>query len=354
MYPELFKIPFVHWPLNTYGLMMVIGFLFAIFLLRRLSRNIMPNPKFITNAALYSLIAGIVGARLFYIIHHSDKLEGGWLSYFAIWKGGLELLGGVMLAIPVIIFYVRYHKLSIRRHLDILAIALMLALVFGRIGCFMKGDCFGKPANLPWAVRFPYASDVYHSQISSDLKRNRPEPHLQLPDAFFSYYESKGKMYYGLKRFGDLTQEQKNMFKNGPYRCLAVHPTQLYSSVNAAVLCLILYLLWRRAENAAKSQNTNKLFTKPGCIFTSMFILYGITRFFIEFLRDDNPFEYAWWAIYKGGTVSQNLGIYMTIVGVVLLAIYQRMKPKVVVPDENNKIKMMDSGSCVERDTSDK
>jgi prolipoprotein diacylglyceryltransferase len=58
-----------------------------------------------------------------------------------------------------------------------------------------------------------------------------------------------------------------------------------------------------------------------------MFIFYGISRFFMEFLRDDNPFEYGWWAIYKGGTVSQNLGIYMTIFGVVLAVIFQVMKP---------------------------
>ena len=57
-----------------------------------------------------------------------------------------------------------------------------------------------------------------------------------------------------------------------------------------------------------------------------MFILYGIARFFLEFVRDDNPFEYGWWAIYRGGTVSQNLGIYMAISGLVLMAIFHRMK----------------------------
>jgi prolipoprotein diacylglyceryltransferase len=61
-----------------------------------------------------------------------------------------------------------------------------------------------------------------------------------------------------------------------------------------------------------------------------MFILYGIARFFMEFLRDDNPFEYGWWAIYKGGTISQNLGIYLAVFGVALLVIFHKSKSKPV------------------------
>jgi len=154
----------------------------------------------------------------------------------------------------------------------------------------------------------------------------------------FSYVDKNGMSY--LKSYEDLTQQQKAEVTKGKFRCLPVHPTQLYSSANAAFWCFMLYLFWRRAQNAEGSNSSNKLFAKPGCTFSLMFIVYGITRFFIEFLRDDNPFEYAWWAIYKGGTVSQNLGIYMTIFGVVLMIIFQRMKPKVVVLDEKNKIRV--------------
>jgi phosphatidylglycerol:prolipoprotein diacylglycerol transferase len=323
MHPKLFEIPFIHWPVPSYGLMMVIAFLVAVSLIRYLSRNITPNPQYITNASLYSLIAGVVGARLFYVIHHFDDFQGRLLSVFAIWSGGLELLGGVLLAIAVIGFYCRYHKLPVRRYLDILAIGLMLALAFGRIGCFLNGCCFGRPTNLPWAVRFPYGSHAYHNQVNPDLDRNRPKPYMELPSDFF--VSRDGLRYPDLKPYEHLTQEQKYQVDKGPYRCLPVHPTQLYSSVNGAVLCLILYLFWRKAQKTGK-----KLFSKPGQIFSLMFILYGVTRFFIEFLRNDNPFEYAWWAVYKGGTVSQNLGIYMAIFGVILMAVFQKMKPDVI------------------------
>jgi len=333
MHRELFKIPFTPLTVWSYGLMMVIAFLSAVFIIRRLSRNITPDPQLITNAALYSLIAGVVGARLFHVVHYFDRYQGNLLSVFAIWHGGLELVGGVIFAISIIFFYLWYHKLPIRRYLDILAIGLMMALALGRIGCFLNGCCFGKPTNLPWAVRFPYDSPAYQSQVSPNLQRNRPEPQLELPADFFGYFDKQGRWYSGLKPYKDLTPEQKQMLKNdGKYRSLPVHPTQLYASASGAVLCLILYLFWRKSQNPGSSKNAGKLFTKQGYAFALMFILYGIVRFFIEFLRDDNPFEYSWWLIYKGGTISQNLGIYMVIFGLLLMPIFQRIRPYRITP----------------------
>jgi len=262
-------------------------------------------------------------------VHYFESFKGDLISVFAIWRGGLEILGGVILAVTIIFFYLWYNKLPIRHYLDILAIGLLLALVFGRIGCFLNGCCFGKPTELPWAVRFPYGSYAYRSQVSADLARNRPEPQLQLPPEYFSYTDEDGIRYpRPPKPYEDLTEQQKAEVTKGKYRCLTVHPAQLYSSASAGILCLILYLFWRRSQNAANSKRPGRLLTKPGQIFSLMFIFYGISRFFMEFLRDDNPFEHGWWAIYRGATVSQNLGIYMTIFGLVLMAIFQKMKPK--------------------------
>jgi phosphatidylglycerol:prolipoprotein diacylglycerol transferase len=317
MHPELFRIPFTTLTVKSYGLMLVIGFLAAVHVIRRLSRNITPDPNMITNASLYSLIAGVLGARIFYVLHHFDNFRGDLTSIFAIWEGGLELLGGVLAAILVIILYLRCHKLPVRRYLDILAIGLMLALCFGRVGCFLNGCCFGKPADLPWAVRFPYGSNAYTSQATPNPTRNRPLPQLQLPNDFFDAGS--------LKPFDKLSAEQKNMVAVGPYRCLPVHPTQLYSSANAAILTVLLYLFWKRAQNAQQRTALPKLLTKPGSTFALMFILYGITRFFLEFLRDDNPFEFGWWTIYKGGTISQNLSIYMLIFGLILMLIFHKL-----------------------------
>ncbi len=313
MHPELFRIPFTELTVKTYGLMMVIGFITAISIIRRLSRKITPDPQLITNAALYSLIAGVVGARLFFVVHYFNRFSNDLPSVIAIWDGGLELLGGVLSAITVIAIYLKYHKLPIRQYLDILAIGLMAALMFGRIGCFCAGCCFGKPADVPWAVRFPYGSHAYQSQIRPNPARNRPEPHLQLPDEFFGYMGYDGVLYSGLKPKDDLTAEQLELVTKGPYRCLPVHPTQLYSSANAAVICLLLYLFWRRSQAAQKNPSSKPLLTAPGTVFALMFILYGATRFCIEYLRDDNPFEYF------GLTISQNLGIVLVSFGLIMM-----------------------------------
>jgi len=315
MHPKLFEIPFVHLTVWTYGLMMVIGFVAAIGLIKYMSRDITPNSHLIANAALYALIAGVVGARLFYVVHYFEQFQGSLLSVFAIWQGGLELLGGAALAIPVIIFYLWRNKLPVRQYLDILAVGLMLALAFGRIGCFLRGCCFGRPTDLPWAVSFPYDSDAYHSQIYPNPKRGRPQPQLKLPIEYFGYFDGKGIWQQGLKPYEYLNDEQKRMVDDGPYCCLPVHPTQLYSSANAAALCLVLYLFWRRGKNGRR-----KLFAGPGCTFSLMFILYGIGRFFIEFVRDDNPIE------FDGLTVSQNISIALVVLGVVLMVVFEKMK----------------------------
>lgn len=329
MHPELFEIPFIHLTIRSFGVMMVIGFLMGFFLIGRLGRKISSNPQFITNLTLYCLITGVVGARLFYVFHHFDEFQNPWTSMFAVWQGGLEFYGGVLFAIPILILYSRHQKVSIRRCLDVMAIALMLGLAFGRIGCFLNGCGFGKPTDLPWAVRFPYDSFAYFSQINPDPERNRPEPRLKLPrDEYSNYVNGNGKIYP--KPFEELTEQQKFEVTKGKFQCLRIHPTELYSSANALVLCFLLYLFRRRSEKSACS---GRFLTSPGQTFALAFILYSITRFLIEHLRDDNPFEYAWWALYKGGTVSQNLSIYLIVLGIVLMIVFEIMKPSALEPD---------------------
>jgi phosphatidylglycerol:prolipoprotein diacylglycerol transferase len=325
MYPELFEIPFVHLTVKSYGLMMVIGFLVAVYVIRSLSRDIASSPQMITNAALYSLIAGVVGARLFYVVHHYSEFKGDWHYIFAIWHGGLELLGGVAFTLVVIIAYLFHHKLPVRRYLDILAIGLMLALAFGRIGCHLNGCCFGKPTQLPLAVRFPYYSPSYLSQVFPDPARNRSKPWLKLPGEFFGYVNSEGRwieaQWGKLKPYKLLSDEEKYEVTNGIYRALKVHPTQLYSAVNAALLSLILCLFWRWGINAEKSALVKKFAPKPGCTFALMFVLYGITRSLLEFLRDDNPFE------VDSLTISQIIGIGLAVLGLILIPIFLRAGP---------------------------
>jgi phosphatidylglycerol:prolipoprotein diacylglycerol transferase len=319
MYPRLFEIPFLDLTIGTFGPMMVLGFLAALFMMRRLSRRASLDRAMITNAALYSLIIGVVGARAFFVVHYFEQFREDPLNIFATWHGGLEFLGGVIPAIGFLLFYLHHHKLPVRRYLDIMAIGLMMGLAFGRIGCFLNGDCFGKPTDLPWGVRFPYRSFVYISQINSDLKRNRPEPHLKLPQSeYLSFYDKNGKWYP--KDLEELTEQQRYEVTRGRYRCLGVHPSQLYSSANALLLCGILYFFWRKNSVRTGSDKASKLLGRPGSMVGLMFVLYGLARFLLEFIRDDNPYEFGIL------TISQILGIAMFVLGVVLLVILPHMK----------------------------
>ncbi len=321
MHPELFEVPIVHLMIRSYGVMMVIGFIAGVTVIRYLSRHFTSNPQHITNAALYSLIAGVVGARTFFVIHYIDEFRANPLGVFEIWNGGLELLGGVLLAIAVIWRYIHYHRLPMRHYLDALAIGLVAALVFGRIGCFLNGCCYGKPTDLAWGVHFPYGSFAYRSQVQADPERNRSVPYVDLPDSYFGYRDAQGQYIPGLKPMSELTPEQRTLVTHGEYRGLPIHPTQLYSSVGAVLLGFILLLFLRRSQRGEESGEYPFL-ARPGTTFSLMFILYGIGRFLMEFVRDDNPFEVA------SLTVSQLLSLGLVVLGIVMMAWFAKAEPE--------------------------
>jgi len=331
MHPELFRIPFTDMTVKSYGTMMVLGFLAVMYVIRILSRRMGENAEHITTAALYSLISGVLGARLFYVVHYWHQFSGeNFFKIFALWEGGLELLGGVITAICVIAIYLRMQKLPVRRYLDILAIGLLLGLSFGRIGCFFNGCCFGKPTNLPIAITFPYNSIPHQSQVKPDHERNRPKPYIDLPAEFFGYLDGTGtwipapapdKYSYHLKPFDLLSESQKLQVTHGEYKPLPVHPAQFYSSFSALMASLMLYL-WRRWGLKFEKQKIQPPFyLRAGSTFAMMFILYGVTRFMLEFVRDDNPFE------FNGLTVSQNIGIVLVALGLLQIVIFAKIKP---------------------------
>ncbi|MBN1845328.1 MAG: prolipoprotein diacylglyceryl transferase [Sedimentisphaerales bacterium] len=332
MRPELFTLPFVHLSIKSYGTMMVIGFLAALLLSRWRARKLGENPYHITNFAVYVLLAGIVGARLMYILHNWSEYQGNPFRMLAIWAGGLEFLGGVVCAVLVVMVYLKWAKLPVLRYLDILAPALMLGLAFGRMGCFLNGCCFGKACELPWAIRYPalntlsapgcdarretHYSNPYLYQLTPDPQRP-DQPVLELPADFYNGY-TDGKGWWIWSKQGLTEQEAQTLYpmpkavqdldprhveelRQGRHPMHPIHPAQLYSVLNALFLCLILNLLFRR-------------YRFGGQIIAVMLILYGASRFFLETLRTE-PIE------FDGLTISQNLGIIAVLVGLVLLIV---------------------------------
>jgi phosphatidylglycerol:prolipoprotein diacylglycerol transferase len=318
VHPVLFRIPGTHLTVYSYGLMLVLGFLAAVWVIKHLSRGFSPNRDVVVNAALWALVAGLIGARAFYVLHHLREFTGNWTAVYTVWRGGLELLGGALLAILVILLYIRRYRLPARKYMDVVAIGLFVALAIGRIGCFLNGCCFGRPTSLPWGVRFPYGSLAYESQIRPDPMRGRDAPYVNLPADFWVI--SDNGTY--LKDFDQLDSGQRAAVTTGPYRPLPVHPTQLYESAGAIIAAVLLYLYWRWGSSGESRRKEAWYYPRQGYVFALMLMLYGAMRFANELVRDDNPFE------FDGLTISQNLAIVMVVAGVIVLAVCRRLPPR--------------------------
>lgn len=305
--------------------MMVVGFLVALWVMRRMARRSGINIEHFSNAALYALIWGLAGSKFFYVVHHYEQFKGNFRAIFSGW--GFELLGGVIVSVAFLIYYFRKKKMPAWPCLDILAVGILIGIGFGRIGCLLNGCCYGHVTDSAIGIRFPYDSIAYNSQVRPDTARSRTEPHLKIDDDFFGYKSEDGswipaqptqKYQASLKPYDILTDKQKELVA-GPYRCLKVLPTQPFETGYTFLLAAVMYSAWKFRFSRI-----------PGLTMATVMWVYGILRFINEGLRDDNPFEYAWWAVYKGGTISQNMAIYMIAAGVILtvVLILRRTKSK--------------------------
>jgi phosphatidylglycerol:prolipoprotein diacylglycerol transferase len=162
MHPILFEIPkfaFGSWtvgpiPIRMYGLMIGIGFLFAVFLAARRARKEGMDPERIMDLGVYLLFAAIIGSRILYVLTNLREYTENPLDVFAVWKGGLVFYGGLLTAIPFGFWYVWKQKMPLWKIADIMAPSIALAHAFGRIGCFFAGCCYGAVCNGPLCVTF--------------------------------------------------------------------------------------------------------------------------------------------------------------------------------------------------------
>jgi phosphatidylglycerol:prolipoprotein diacylglycerol transferase len=182
MYPELFHIgPLA---IRSYGVALAISFFLGVAYIKYLtSRMNRPFEPFL-NIAYIIIFGGVVGARLFYVLTHTSDFSDNWWSSFNPFQGdefgiaGLNLYGGVILALIGIWVYCRVKKMSILDVFDFFSPTLGIGLALTRVGCFLNGCCFGIPTDLPWGVSFPTGSipffifgdaHLHPSQVYSSL-----------------------------------------------------------------------------------------------------------------------------------------------------------------------------------------
>ncbi len=153
MYPVLIKIgPLT---IHTYGVLVAAGFLLGLALAVRQAKKQGISSDKIVDIGFYMLVAAIVGSRLLFVIINAGVYLKNPLAIFKIWEGGLVFYGGLILAIPTAIWYMKKNGLDLWDTADTFAPSLAIGHAVGRLGCFSAGCCYGKPSEgLPWAVTF--------------------------------------------------------------------------------------------------------------------------------------------------------------------------------------------------------
>lgn len=154
MHPVLIAIGPIS--IRYYGLMYVLGIIAAIFLIRsEVRRKGLPlTDDDQTNLLLVTVFAGIVGARIYYVLFNWPFYSQSWWEIPAVWRGGLAIHGGVAGGFCAVLWCARRQQIPLLRLTDVLAPPLILGQAFGRFGNFMNGDAHGVPTTLPWGLVF--------------------------------------------------------------------------------------------------------------------------------------------------------------------------------------------------------
>lgn len=152
MIPRLFQIgPFT---VYSYGLMLGIAFIIASYVLTKELERRKIDPNIATEITLYSIIFGILGAKIFYVIENWEVFITNPLGEFFS-PGGLTFYGGFLLAALAIFITIKRKKIPFLVIADATAPSLTLAYGIGRIGCHLAGDGdYGTPTNLPWGTNY--------------------------------------------------------------------------------------------------------------------------------------------------------------------------------------------------------
>jgi phosphatidylglycerol:prolipoprotein diacylglycerol transferase len=229
MIQELFSIGPIS--ISPFGAMMVAAFLAAFVQLRwGMKYQGIGNEEDASSILLAGGIGGILGAKLYYAI-----LYGDWRLLLD--RAGFVWYGGFLLGFIAVVWVIKRRHLPVWQTTDAITPALALGYGVGRIGCFLVGDDFGMPTDKPWGVAFPYGLP---GPTTAGLMRNE----------------------YGAEVPWEIPDNQ----------LIPVHPTQLYETLAALIICLIGVWLLKRTNRA-------------GTTTLVVIGLLAIERFSIEFLR---------------------------------------------------------------------
>lgn len=211
-------------PIYTYGLLLAAAYLLGLQFALVRGRKRGLDPNRIMDLGIWIIVSALVGAKLLLLVIEFDTFTRNPRELFSLVRSAGVFYGGLIAAIAVALWYLRRHRMPMWAVTDAFAPGIALGHVVGRLGCLFAGCCFGRPTSVPWAITF---TNRYAAE-------NVGTP-LGVP----------------------------------------LHPTQLYEA-GAELLILVLLLATERRGRRF-----------PGRTFWGYMLLYGISRFVIEFYRGD-------------------------------------------------------------------
>jgi phosphatidylglycerol:prolipoprotein diacylglycerol transferase len=211
-------------PVYTYGLLLAAAYLLGLQFALVRARSRGLDPNRVMDLGIWIIVSALLGAKALLLIVEFDKFSGDPRELLNLARSGGVFYGGLIAAVVVALWYLRRHKMPVWTVTDVFAPGIALGHVIGRLGCLFAGCCFGRPTTVPWAITF-------HNEFAA---RNVGTP-LGIP----------------------------------------LHPTQLYEAGAELLILGILLATERRGR------------PYPGRTFWTYMLLYGVSRFIIEFYRYD-------------------------------------------------------------------
>lgn len=252
MCPILFSIgPF---DVRAYSVFTELGILVAVFVAWREARRVGIKSEDLLNVAIYSIVAAIVGSRIYYVLGLWPQYADDLLRIFDFREGGLVYHGGLFTGLAVAIIYTLWRRISVWRLLDAGAPSLALGEAIARIGCLLNGCCYGSETDswlgmyLPdlyghWAHRYPTQifqglADLAIFAILWALRKRKPF------DGFLLLIYG---MLYSLSRLGLESMRAENLTISGALTA------QVVSAVVFVICAALSFLLWRRSQGQGVS-----------------------------------------------------------------------------------------------------
>jgi phosphatidylglycerol:prolipoprotein diacylglycerol transferase len=152
MYPVLFE-PF-GFPISTFGVMMAIGFLFSAWIVGKRLGEYGLDPELSSTILIYAMVGGVVGSKLYFAIDVGLR-TGQPFSELLFSRAGITWYGGLIGGTLAVIAGTRIHHIPTRLVSSAVALAAPFGQAFGRVGCFLVGDDYGRATDLPWGLAFP-------------------------------------------------------------------------------------------------------------------------------------------------------------------------------------------------------